>query len=219
MAFKKGNVPYNKNRPLTDSHRENLRLAHLGLAPWNKNLKGVQTHDEKFKEARREDALKHGLGKVNHTVWNKAKPGLQKWSKSQREKWLTWSKTPEAKLMFIKNGVNSMMSMKKKDTKCELALGKIIESIGLPVIKQKNFNNFARPDFINEELKLILNSDGVHWHTTPRRLKTDKRQNIYFKKHGYVILRFWDYEIFNSPDEVKKKIVDTVETIRGTLKK
>jgi len=42
MPQKKGRVPWNKNKKLSDTHKENLSKSHRGKQTWNKGRKGIK---------------------------------------------------------------------------------------------------------------------------------------------------------------------------------
>ena len=73
MAQKKGCIPWNKNKKLSDKHIENLSKSHKGQNAWNKGKKGVYSEETKIL-----------MGKKNkeRKAWNR---GL-KMSKDYREK-------------------------------------------------------------------------------------------------------------------------------------
>lgn len=58
------------------------------------------------------------------------------------------------------------------------------------------FNKFI-VDVLIPETKLIIQWDGVYWHSKPKRKNLDKSQDAYLKKCGYNILRITDQEFKN----------------------
>lgn len=73
MAFKKGSIPWNKNKNLSPKHRENLRAGHMGQKAWNKGMKGVQKQSLELRKWRSKYAKEHGFGKwtKGKAPWNK----------------------------------------------------------------------------------------------------------------------------------------------------
>ena len=74
-------------------------------------------------------------------------------------------------------------------------------------------------DAVLHEKMIVIQWDGNYWHgyraandNTPlqtrqaKRSALDKSQDAYMAKCGYVVLRFWEHEVFNQPEKVLEAI-------------
>ena len=64
-------------------------------------------------------------------------------------------------------------------------------------------------DFVCLEKKLIIELDGGQHNLESTRLK-DKERDDFLKSKGFIILRFWNNEIFENMDGVLETIFNTV---------
>lgn len=94
------------------------------------------------------------------------------------------------------NGLNSL----------ELKGNEILNIIGVKYETQVvMFNKFC-VDVLIEEQKLIIQWDGVYWHTKPKRKLLDQSQDSYLEKCGYRVLRITDVQIKNEINTVYENI-------------
>jgi len=63
-------------------------------------------------------------------------------------------------------------------------------------------------DFLIENTKIIIECDGVYWHSLEYAQKRDARKNIFLKEKGYRVYRFPEEEINKSPLTCLQKIFD-----------
>lgn len=83
----------------------------------------------------------------------------------------------------------------KKNTKPERFLQTILSVNEIEY--QTHARIFGRPDiFIEPNICIFV--DGHYWHTLPKIIERDKLVNKKLKELGYIILRIWDYEIYES---------------------
>lgn len=100
-----------------------------------------------------------------------------------------------------KNGLN----------KLELAGNKILNDLGIIYTTQiPMFNKFV-VDVLVEDKKLVIQWDGVYWHTKPKRAVLDKSQDAYLKKCGYNVLRITDEQIKNRLQLVYENIKKAIQ--------
>jgi very-short-patch-repair endonuclease len=106
----------------------------------------------------------------------------------------------------------------------------ILKELHLETFFEKEyFFDFYSIDFASPKLKLAVEIDGDFWHCNPkvypngpkyasqiRNLKIQKRKENYIKKKNWKILRFWEYDINNNPNKIKKIVLKNlnVETER-----
>ncbi|MFD1850605.1 endonuclease domain-containing protein [Oceanobacillus bengalensis] len=78
-------------------------------------------------------------------------------------------------------------------------------------------------DFVLKEFNIIIECDGDYWHANPKfypkpanwqieRIKIDKVKNEIAKKNGYRIIRFWEDDILNNFENVRRIIHDLLAT-------
>lgn len=71
---------------------------------------------------------------------------------------------------------------------------------------------------------IVIQFDGDYWHAHPdkfavlserqhRRVRIDRSQNAYFAKCGYTVLRFWESEVRNSPDDVEARLRHVMQSL------
>lgn len=101
---------------------------------------------------------------------------------------------------------NLLQQHHKGLNKLELEGNKILDELN---IKYQNqilmFNKFC-VDVLIEKFNLIIQWDGIYWHSKPKRKLLDISQDAYLTKCGYKVLRFTDKEVYNNRDEIKNVI-------------
>jgi|ETNmetMinimDraft_2_1059921.scaffolds.fasta_scaffold113678_2 very-short-patch-repair endonuclease len=106
------------------------------------------------------------------------------------------------------------------NTKIEQAMAKELTKRGIPFKQQFAVGDKFVCDFMIPEIKLIIECDGDYWHANPliyKSFKIDKRQkesirrdkykDIYLKRKGWKVLRFFETDINKSI----KQCVDQIE--------
>jgi len=122
-----------------------------------------------------------------------------------------------------------MGKIKSKNTKPEIKLRKALWNLGYRY--RKNVNKLpGSPDIVFSKHKLVIFVDGEFWHgynwedkkkkiksnrgfwipKIERNIQRDKQNKIKLEDEGWVVLRFWEYEI-------KKNIDTCVETISSFI--
>lgn len=72
------------------------------------------------------------------------------------------------------------------------------------------FNKFC-VDVLIESKKLVIQWDGVYWHTKDKRKKLDESQDAYMQTAGYKVLRITDEQIKNNLQDVIKNISRAIQ--------
>jgi very-short-patch-repair endonuclease len=62
------------------------------------------------------------------------------------------------------------------------------------------------PDFYSPSRKVIIEVDGIYWHSLPKIREKDTFKRAYFHKMGYRLYRFTDADIQKNADFVKLKL-------------
>ena len=70
--------------------------------------------------------------------------------------------------------------------------------------------------------KIVIQFDGDYWHGHPEkfpnpdkrqkcRMALDMSQDAYMKKCGYVVLRFWETDVYNNIERVKQVLLSAIQ--------
>lgn len=121
---------------------------------------------------------------------------------------------PEVRENLLKLNIKQQ---KISPNKLEKAGYSLLDEIGIEYIAQHPIANKFVVDAYIPSVNLIIQFDGDYWHGHPekfptldkrqkRRVVIDKSQNAYFKKYGYIILRFWETDIYRHREWVCEKI-------------
>ncbi len=107
----------------------------------------------------------------------------------------------------------------KAPTRLEVAGSALLDQIGMPYQQQVLIAGKFTVDAVLHEKMIVIQWDGNYWHgyraandNTPlqtrqaKRSALDKSQDAYMAKCGYVVLRFWEHEVFNQPEKVLEAI-------------
>lgn len=100
----------------------------------------------------------------------------------------------------------------------EQKVEEILEFIDIPFAYNQSVADY-RPDFYNEEHKLIIEVQGDYWHCNPylypdgpkdevqiKHVLRDYYKKCYFLSRGYQILYVWEYDILHDIEKVKEEI-------------
>jgi G:T-mismatch repair DNA endonuclease (very short patch repair protein) len=87
------------------------------------------------------------------------------------------------------------------DTKPERIVEQMLKELGIEYEKQKPI--FGIPDFFVEPNYCIF-VDGDYWHSQPEQIERDKEVNERLTKQGYVVLRFWEHEVYEKPERIRE---------------
>jgi very-short-patch-repair endonuclease len=101
-------------------------------------------------------------------------------------------------------------NLRKEQTDAEKLLWKHLRSRRLAGIKfrrQQQLGPFI-PDFISFEAQVIIELDGGH-HA--KSVIQDQRRDIWFRKQGFHVLRFWNNEVLGNTEGVLEAINEWIE--------
>lgn len=83
-------------------------------------------------------------------------------------------------------------------------------------------------DFYLPKYNILIECDGDYWHADPkkykkedlnaiqkRNIRVDEQKNKYALMYGYVLLRFWEKDVYKN----KKKVISILEKRIGISKK
>lgn len=143
-----------------------------------------------------------------------------KWSKSRMKQanptYCSMICRNKDKLRLCENSLKGNLAQINKNVlnRLEKKGTQILEKIGL----KKNYDFFEQVPLFNKFIvdifipnkKLVIQWDGVYWHTKEKRKKLDESQDKYLKKCGYEILRITDKEIKKNEEDVYDNIKRTI---------
>lgn len=64
--------------------------------------------------------------------------------------------------------------------------------VNLPLLR---ISKEYRPDFILPDLKIVIEVQGVYFHSKPESIESDAYKQALYNMMGYKVLAWWDYEI------------------------
>lgn len=95
--------------------------------------------------------------------------------------------------------------------KLELAGREILLKTGINFEEQVLMFNKFLVDALIPDKKIIIQWDGIYWHSKEKRKKLDKSQDAYLNKCGYRVLRFSDNDIYKKGEEVYENIQRAIQ--------
>jgi len=122
-----------------------------------------------------------------------------------------------------------MSKIKGKGTKPEKLLKKALWQAGVRY-KTPNHKLFGNPDISLKKYKLVIFVDGTFWHgydwekrketiksnrefwiaKIERNIQRDKEVSEFYKRKGWTVLRFWDFEVKGELGACIKKVLDEI---------
>jgi len=178
----KGRKGTMKDKKFSDLHRKNLSISHTGYV---------------MPESQR---TKISIGVRNNTI-RLEKVQSQKNRDIHREQ-------------MIERLLSGKIGKKVFNTKPERKMKEILNSLGLvekiDYIHQKRISNYVY-DFEIIKHKILIETDGYYYHSKPEIKEHDLIKEEFAKCKQYKIIRFWDYEIYNSKEDVKNKISNLIK--------
>lgn len=116
------------------------------------------------------------------------------------------------------------------DTKIERIMAKELVKRKFCFVKQFRVQDKYVCDFAIPCFKIIIECDGDYWHANPKiydykkltlaqknKIKTDKAKDIFLKKEGWCVLRFFESDIKSNIRLCIDKIEETIQKIRSPI--
>ncbi len=106
--------------------------------------------------------------------------------------------------------------------KLELAGRAILEEMDVSFREQVLLFGRFTVDVILTNKKIVIEWDGDYWHGNPKKYPTrtpsqrkvrqkDRSSGAYLRKCGYVVLRFWETDVKNHPEIVRRRVRTAIE--------
>lgn len=129
-----------------------------------------------------------------------------------------WDLKTEEEKKVITDRLNKAMIQNRKPTRIENKIDAYLKSLSLNFKQNKRLNGFL-VDFYIYDFNVVIECDGDYWHANPIKFKDkvlsdiqlknidrDNRKNIMLNENSIKYLRFWEFDIHNNFDNVKKQI-------------
>lgn len=199
-AYKMLNDEEKKKKWIKKLKKTNVQYKNIGKK--YEEIYGVEKALE-MKKKQSESAKKRTVhGHTGHKHSNKTKQKL----KETTTKWLTSGKAKHTFTEPMKKFL-SLLEELKIDDKFEKEYNEVYYSI----------------DFAYPEINLAIEIDGDFYHCNPntrhktpkyaiqkKNLRNDKAKTTFLKNRGWTLLRFWEDDINNNIDGVKKILLETI---------
>ena len=95
----------------------------------------------------------------------------------------------------------------------ELSGRRILQDLGVEFNEQVLMFDKFLVDVLLKNISLVIQWDGVYWHSKSKRKALDKSQDRYLNKCGYKVVRITDEQIKNNRDYVYDYLKKTISTI------
>jgi very-short-patch-repair endonuclease len=168
-------------KKLSESHRKNMSIAHKGIIPWNKGLRGFKRSEET---------------KVKMSLANKKVKRTKEWceniSIAQRNKKLskeTIQKIKEARAKQI---------LPMRDTSIEIKIQNFLKQLGIDFLTHqyiKDIEHSYQCDILIPSMSIVIECDGNYWHKYPVGREIDNLRTKELIKNGWRVIRLWESEI------------------------
>ncbi len=189
---KKLNISKERMVQLREQGRE-LGKSRIGREAWNKGKKCPQLSEAKKKFYKEHpEAVEARKGKNNSNYGNK-------WDEEQKQR------GRERIIKFLSSG-----NMPNKKTSIEIALEEELERVGLNFQSNVPLCKIGIVDFLLSDYDIIVQADGLYWHSSDKVKKRDATQDLIYSFKGYKVFRFWEDEIKESPKKCINKVLKYV---------
>lgn len=121
---------------------------------------------------------------------------------------------------------NLKQQQSKEPTRLEQAGAAILRRSGIAFDEQVLIAGKFVVDALLRNTKIVVQWDGAYWHgyrangdsrpldaRQKKRSALDRSQDAYMRASGFVVLRFWDHEVFNSQERVIEAIQIAIQQI------
>lgn len=130
-----------------------------------------------------------------------------------------------------------MQAVKSSGSKIEVILAKELWSLGYRYRKNDK-SVYGKPDIVFKKYQIAIFVDGEFWHgkdwkkrkhdhksnqdfwikKIERNMQRDKEVNLYLKKNGWKVLRFWGKDISKNLPNCTGKIINTIHKAQNESK-
>jgi DNA mismatch endonuclease (patch repair protein) len=124
----------------------------------------------------------------------------------------------------------NMSQIRSKNTHLEKRLEEILKKV--PLHYEKHYEIVGKPDFAFPDRKIAVFADshfwhGFRWNEAKKEIKTnsdfwikkiernmdrDQEVNKALQRLGWKVVRFWEHEIIDNPEECLNRLIDTIKS-------
>ena len=83
----------------------------------------------------------------------------------------------------------------------ELKGSELVSKLNIEFEEQYPIGQYIADVYILDS-ELVIEWDGDYWHSLKRNKERDIRKDKYLKRKGLRVLRFWEHEVYDSPEYV-----------------
>ncbi len=122
----------------------------------------------------------------------------------------------------------NMSRIRAKNTGPEVKLRKLLRAEGMRGYRI-HYNLPGKPDLVFTKKKIVIFIDGCFWHKCPfcfqepathkefwmkkiqSNVDRDQKVSEQLASEGWTVLRFWEHEVRKTPEEIIKKIAESLK--------
>ncbi len=103
-----------------------------------------------------------------------------------------------------------------KDTKIEVIIENLLQKYRIDYLKQAPLCKVTVSDFYLEDSKIAIFCDGCYWHgckihrSIDKAVKLNQNQNRVLMENGISVIRLWEHDIKNNPEDCISRIINLV---------
>lgn len=208
--LQKGKIPWNKGKQASMAHRHKLSESHKGKK---------MSEELKLKQSEKMKGNKYRLGIIDSEETKKLKSesmmNYYRYNPNSSETKRKISEVHKGKKLSEQHKqklklVRAFIVIPNKDTSIEVKLQTKLTNLGYTY--KKHFPIFGQPDIAFPNEKIAVFADGDYWHgpKRPDVQSRDKLVNETLIKQGWIVLRYWEYEINKYIDDIIDEIEDVL---------
>jgi len=162
-----------------------------------------------------------GLTKENNDSLKSAGKKISTYQKNR------WNKLTKSEKSIIIKRLNEAMIQGKTPTKIEEKMKIFLNENNIKFKKNKFLNGFY-VDFYLTDYDFVIECDGDYWHANPKIYKNKKltkpqiknkqrdyRKNKMLNENKIKFLRFWESDIKNNFNQIKKDVLSSIVSIKS----
>lgn len=172
-----------KDKPFSKKHCQDISKALTGKPKSKEHIKNVSQAQKG----------------QHHSPKTEFKKGNIPWLKGKKDVYSseTIEKMREARLKRI---------IPKRDTVIEVLLQNELKQRGIEFQTHLPVEGICQPDIVFLDKKIVIEADGNYWHSLPKSIVKDRRNNKILRERGWKVFRFSETEIKNNVKECINQI-------------
>lgn len=183
-----------RGKPKTAEHKAKIGAAHLG------RVKGPHTPEHNAKISASGKAYGPRPKTPEHiakiAAAKRGKP-LGPWSPERRARLSALLRGKKKRPFTDEHKAKLVKSLNRRGpSSLEKMVGNVLNDLQIPNIPQAPLG-WYHVDFLLPEHNLVLECDGVYWHSQPQAILNDQRRDTWLTRHGYIVLRIPEHEIIH----------------------